>query len=319
MPSNLVTPLVVLIVLVVLLAIAIRSARSKRELQLRLDSMVRGGAQVATPKREAVASIRRKEDARSRHESITRILKVPTKLPLANIVSPAVIYAIGIILGFIVFWFGRYAVPLPAALLAGVASGAYVARSIFLWEVQRYQNKLLSQLPDTIQLVVSSTRAGLPISEAFRAIAQEMPSPTKDEFIRVGNEIALGSAADEALLSVHERTGLTEYAIFAVTIGVQSRSGGRLAETVQNLADTIRERLSLAARARALASESTMSAYIMAALPVICSLYMFWLKPEELMLLFTDPTGQHMAIIGAVSLVFGFFIMRRLIAGVAKD
>lgn len=308
-----------LLLQLIALVIAIRAARSKRDLRSRLDSMVMSGGQVAAPRREAVVSIRRREDARSKHEALARFLKVPTDLPLANVVSPTIIYTIGFVLGCIVFWFGRYAINPLLALIVGVASAAYIARNIFVWEVDRYQSKLLAQLPDTIQLVVSSTRAGLPISEAFRAIGQEMPSPTRDEFIRVCNEIALGSAPDEALLAVHERTGLTEYAIFAVTIGVQARSGGQLAETVQNLADTIRERLALAARARALASESTMSAYIMAALPVICSAYMFILKPEELMLLFTDPTGQEMAVGGTVSLIFGFFIMRRLIASVSKD
>jgi tight adherence protein B len=146
-----------------------------------------------------------------------------------------------------------------------------------------------------------------------------MPSPTCDEFVRVNNEMALGVAAEDALLSMHQRTGVTEYAIFAVTIGVQARSGGRLAETIQNLAETVRERLAIAARARALAGEAKISAYIMGALPVISAGLMSLVQPAELAPLFNDPRGVRMFMIGLITLFLGVVTMRQMIRGATRD
>ena len=210
---------------------------------------------------------------------------------------------------------GAGAVTLGVGLVAGVL----LARGIFGWEVGRYQTKLVTQLPDTIQLVVSATRAGSPVSEAFRAVAEEMPSPTHEEFTRVVNEIALGATPDEALLSMHQRTGVTEYAIFAVTIGVQSRSGGRLAETIQNLAEIVRERLVITARAKALSGEAKASGIIMAILPIVAGGIAAITQPDQIAMLFTDPRGKRLLAIGIITLLMGALTMRQLIKGATKD
>ena len=123
------------------------------------------------------------------------------------------------------------------------------------------------------------------------------------------------SPADQALLNMHRRTGVTEYAIFAVTIGVQSRSGGRLAETIQNLADTVRERLAIAARARALAGEAKISAIIMAALPVLAGGLLSFVQPGHLTPLFTDPRGIRMFVVGVATLFLGVVTMRQIVQG----
>jgi tight adherence protein B len=206
-----------------------------------------------------------------------------------------------------------------SSVVLGAVVWLMMVRGLFGWEVERYRNKLVRQLPDTVQLVVSATRAGLPVSEAFRAIAQEMASPTRDEFIRVDNEMALGTSPDEALLALHQRTGVTEYAIFAVTIGVQARSGGRLAETIHNLAETVRERLGIAGKARALAAEAKLSAIIMAILPVLAGMVQSVTQPKQFMMLFHDPRGLHMFAVGVVTLLLGAFTMQKLISGAIKD
>ena len=192
-------------------------------------------------------------------------------------------------------------------------------RMIFGWELARYRAKLVRQLPDAVQLVVSATRAGLPVTEAFQAIAMEMGSPTRDEFTRVWHELTMGVPPDQALLGMHRRTGVTEYAIFAVTIGVQMRSGGRLAETIQNLADTVRERLQIAARARALAGEAKVSAIIMGILPVIAGLLLSIARPGHLDPLFHDPRGIRMFLFGITTLILGALTMRQMIRGATKD
>jgi tight adherence protein B len=125
--------------------------------------------------------------------------------------------------------------------------------------------------------------------------------------------MSLGVAAEDALLGVHRRTRVTEYAIFAVTIGVQSKSGGRLAETIQNLAETVRQRLAIANRARALAGEAKISAIVLAALPFVAGAGLSVIQPGYLDPLFHDPRGNRMLVVAVVGMVLGIWTMRHMI------
>src|SRR6185295_7524387 len=94
-----------------------------------------------------------------------------------------------------------------------------------------------------------------PVNEAFRTVAKEMPQPTAGQFAVVCSELSLGMPPAEAVEAVYRRTQVAEYGIFAVTLAVQLKSGGALTETLQTLGDTVRQRVALAARAKALAGE----------------------------------------------------------------
>jgi tight adherence protein B len=250
---------------------------------------------------------------------LAKVINLPVDLPLAHVISPVWVFLVAGVAGAGVVWFGHLLVGWYISAGEGVVSAFLVLRWVFGWELGRYRAKLIRQLPDAVQLVISATRAGLPVTEAFQAIASEMPSPTRDEFVRVANEVALGVPAEDALLSMHRRTGVTEYAIFAVTIGVQQRSGGRLAETIQNLADMVRERLAIAARARALAGEAKGSAIIMAALPVVAGIMLSFIQPGHLDPLFHDPRGVRMLVFGVTTLFLGIMTMRQMIRGATRD
>jgi tight adherence protein B len=208
---------------------------------------------------------------------------------------------------------GRMALPSWALLPTALLTAMVVTRTLFKWQRDRYADRLLRQLPDTIELIVSAVRAGLPIAEALRAIAREMPDPTREQFARVIDELAVGRAPHEALLSVHDRTRVSEYAIFAVTLAVQNRSGGALAETLQILGDTVRQRVALAGRAKALAGQAQLSARVLAALPFAAGALMFVENPHALDPLFSDPRGQKLFVAGIVSLLLGILTMRRMI------
>jgi tight adherence protein B len=290
--------------------------RRRKALAERLEATVVSGGPL---RRAQDRDIRLRAQRRRRFEGLAHVFNMPVDLPLAHVVAPPMVFVLGGLLGWGTFQLSGVIVPWAVALLVGVGAGYGAIRTIFGWETARYRSKLVSQLPDTIQLVVSATRAGLPVSESFRAIAREMLSPTREEFQRVEAAMALGETPDEALLALHLRTGVPEYAIFAVTIGVQARSGGRLAETIQNLADTIRERLTVVGRAKALASEAKASAVIMGSLPFIAALLMYFLRPDQIRLLLYDPRGQHMLAFGIITLGLGIFTMRQLIAGVGKE
>src|SRR4029078_11394142 len=105
--------------------------------------------------------------------------------------------------------------------LAAAVVAIMVVRGLFGWQQRRLANQLFRQLPDTIELVTSTVRAGLPVNEAFRTIAREMPQPTAGQFAIVCSELSLGKPPEEAVEDIHRRTQVAEYAIFAVTLAVQ--------------------------------------------------------------------------------------------------
>jgi tight adherence protein B len=186
-------------------------------------------------------------------------------------------------------------------------------RGLFGWQQRRIANQLFRQLPDTIELVTSTVRAGLPVNESFRTIAREMPQPTAGQFAIVCSELSLGRPPEEAIEAVYRRTLVAEYAMFAVTLAVQAKSGGSLAETLQTLAETVRQRVALAARAKALAGEVIFSSRALSAAPLIVGGLLYWINPQTVDQLFYDPTGNVLLAYAVASVLVGHFVIRWMI------
>jgi tight adherence protein B len=210
-----------------------------------------------------------------------------------------------------------------AGPLGGTAAALLVAggtlRGLFRWQAGRHRDALFRQIPDAIGLIVRAIRAGLPMAEALRNVAAEAPSPTREQFARVVGEIAIGRPVDATLWNLYARTQLTEYAFFAVTLGLQSQTGGSLAETLDNLADMVRKRVALAGRARALSAEARMSALVLVALPVVTGLAISVMVPGYMNPLFNTELGRQMLMSGAALLVFGLLVIRSLIRSATRD
>lgn len=256
-------------------------------------------------------SIRRSEKG-SRGQSLARLVNYRAETPYA--LHPVYVVLAGVIAAAAVFYAnGLFGYPvLPVCIVATIAA-ITVMRGLFGWQQRRFADQLFRQLPDTIQLVTSTVRSGLPVNEAFRTIARDMPQPTAGQFAIVCSELNLGRPAEEAIEAVHQRTQVAEYAIFAVTLAVQLKSGGNLSETLQTLGDTVNQRVALAARAKALAGEVIFSSRALSFAPLIVGGVMYWLSPEMIELLFTDPTGKRLLAYAAVSVVTGHFVIRWMV------
>ena len=125
--------------------------------------------------------------------------------------------------------------------------------------------------------------------------------------------MALGKPPEEAVEGIYQRTQVAEYGFFAVTLGVQMKSGGGLAETLQTLGDTVRQRVGLAARAKALAGEVIFSARALSLAPFIVGGLLYLINPELVDLLFTDPTGRNMLAYAGTSVLIGTLVMRWMV------
>jgi len=227
----------------------------------------------------------------------------PEFVLLAGVIAAAAIFYANSLLGFSILYVS----------LAAVIVAVMVVRGLFGWQQRRLANQLFRQLPDTIELVTSTVRSGLPVHEAFRTISREMPQPTAGQFATVCSELSLGRPPEEALEDVYRRTRVAEYGIFAVTLAVQMKSGGRLSETLETLGDTVRQRVALAARAKALAAEVIFSSRALSCAPLIMGGLLYWINPQTVDLLFYDPTGRTLLTYAVASVIMGTLVIRWMI------
>jgi tight adherence protein B len=227
----------------------------------------------------------------------------PAYALLAGAIAAAAIFYANSLLGFSILY-----VSLAAAIVA-----IMVVRGLFGWQQHRLANQLFRQLPDTIQLVTSTVRSGLPVHEAFRTIAREMPQPTAGQFAIVCSELSMGGRPEEAVKAVYLRTRVAEYGIFAVTLAVQMKTGGSLAETLQTLGETVSQRVAMAARAKALAGEVIFSSRALSCMPLIVGGLLYLLSPQSVDLLFTDPTGNMLLAYAVASVVIGSLVIHWMV------
>jgi len=188
-----------------------------------------------------------------------------------------------------------------------------MCRGFFGWIVGRRRKLLIQQFPDALAMIVRSVRVGIPVLGAITAVAHEAQPPTSLEFTRLADDLSVGVALDEAATEMGVRNGLPEYRFFAIAISLQSRAGGGLSETLENLADLIRKRLELRERGHALSSEARTSALILGALPVVMGGGLGTLSPNYMSVMFTTSTGHKLLAVAILSLVCGGLTMRTII------
>jgi tight adherence protein B len=185
------------------------------------------------------------------------------------------------------------------------------------WDGKR-RDRMLSQFPDALGLIVRTVRVGIPVMEGVRAVAREASEPTREEFRLLVEEVTIGVSVDVALRAMAERTGLAEYRFFATAVAVQMQTGGGLSDALDILADVVRKRLALRDRGFALTSEARASAWVLGLMPFFVSGIMMVASPGYLDVLFTTATGNMLLGIGVLSLGIGVGIMRLMIRQTLK-
>ncbi|MCC7266360.1 MAG: type II secretion system F family protein [Caulobacteraceae bacterium] len=295
-------------------AAALFGAAGNRRMKERVRAAGVGAKEAEAAAASNIPSIRLAAPTENRLLALLiRLVGFSPEVPQAQIVPwPAVVMA-GLAAALLAYWRTRGLVGPFGAAPIGWLAGGFVVRLIFRWQHRRYSGALFNQIPDALGLVVRAIRAGLPMGAALRSVSREMAAPTKDEFARVVGEIAIGRPIDQAIWRVYDRSGITEYAFLSVTLGLQSQTGGSLAETLENLADLVRKRVAMAQRASALAAEAKASAIILIILPFICVIAMTIIRPGHLSTFFTDPAGFRMMVVGLTLMGLGIVTIRWLI------
>lgn len=177
----------------------------------------------------------------------------------------------------------------------------------------RRSNKLSEQLPDALDMMARSLRAGHALTSSFKLVSSEMPSPINTEFARAFEEQNLGMPFERVVAQMTKRAPANrDLKIFAVSVIVQKETGGNLVEIIEKIAETIRARYRFYGKLRTLTAEGRMSSYVLAALPICTGIFISYSNPEYSRLLISDPIGKAALAYAAVTWVVGLVWMRSM-------
>jgi tight adherence protein B len=183
-----------------------------------------------------------------------------------------------------------------------------------MWKRNQRSTKLSQQLPDALEMMARSLRAGHALSSAFKMVATEMPTPVGMEFARAFEAQELGMPFEKAVADMTRRAPENQdLKIFALSVIVQKETGGNLVEIIEKIADTVRLREKFQGKLRGLTAEGRMSSYILGALPFVSLLFMLFGNRTYLMPMFEEPIGHYVLAYGIISWSLGFIWMRKMI------
>lgn len=225
--------------------------------------------------------------------------------PSELLVVMALAAGVGGLAGFV---FGQWTGAALGGFVLGLAPWGYLkARQA------RRKKGLTQQLPDALDLICASLRAGYGFVQAVGTVAREMAPPLRDEARRLADEVRLGLSLDAALQRMMERTGTHDFELMCSAVQIQTRTGGNLAEVLGNLSQVIRARIRLAGEIAALTAEGRLSAGILLALPLVFAGILSYLSPGYLRPLVLEPFGQVLLAAGAVLMALGAVLIHKML------
>lgn len=228
-------------------------------------------------------------------------------------VTPAEFIAGSMAVGLVGSLFGRSFASSPVLLVFFGSLFAMAPAMVAKVVGTKRLAKLQTQLPDTLTVLASSLRAGHSFLQALEAVAQEVPEPSATEFNRAVNEIRLGRESQDALEDMATRAGSADLKWTVLAISIQREVGGNLAEVLDTVAQTIREREQVRRQVDVLSAEGRLSMAVLAGLPIAMALYMSAVNPEYVGLLFSSRLGIVMVTVGAAMWVLGFLWMKKVV------
>jgi tight adherence protein B len=210
--------------------------------------------------------------------------------------------------GMLAFRFSP-ALAVPGGLLVGL----WLPHMVVGWMGGRRAMRFTMLFPEAIGLMVRGVKSGLPITESFQIVGQEVPDPVGLEFRRICDLIRVGQPVDQVLWEAARRVATPELKFLVVTLSVQRETGGNLAETLENLDNILRRRRQMRLKIKAMSSEARASAMIIGALPFVMMTLLSVVNNEYVSLLFTAHRGHIMLGVGAASMTFGIGIMSKMV------
>jgi tight adherence protein B len=175
-------------------------------------------------------------------------------------------------------------------------------------------NKFQRQLPDALELIGRSLKAGHAFTQGMRMVGDEFADPMGPEFEKTLDEINFGVPVHEALYNLISRVDCPDLKFFVVSVNVQRETGGNLAEIVNNISRLVRERFKFHGRVKVLAAEGKLTAYILLGLPIAVGLLINAFNPDYMTTLLETPEGKNMMYGGGFSMFLGALCIKKMIS-----
>jgi tight adherence protein B len=270
-------------------------------------------AEIQSSRKKSVANtLREMEDRQRADKKVTIGLRLKRaglkQTPRDFYVASGVL---GVLLGAVSLLF--FGVPLMGAAVASFLGAFGIPRWVVAKMTTRRQQKFISQLSNAIDVIVRGIKSGLPLNECLQVIARESPEPIASEFREVVEQQRLGVPLADGLERMSELLPLAEVRFLTIVIGIQQQAGGNLSEALANLSSVLRDRQMLALKVKALSAEAKASAMVLASLPPGVMFMVYISSPDYMMPLFTTLPGRFMVVGGALWMLMGVLVMRKMI------
>lgn len=196
--------------------------------------------------------------------------------------------------------------------VCGVVAAALPFMHVW-WKRKKRFDAFLEHLPDALDLMSRALSAGHAFSEALHMISVEMPEPIASEFRKTYEEQNLGLSLKLALENLTQRIPLLDLRMCVTAILIQRETGGNLAEILEKVAYTIRERFRILGDLKTLTTSSRMSAWLLCGLPIGVALVITFMNPEYMSVLWKDPRGHYLIAAAMMMQVTGMLIVRKIL------
>lgn len=307
-------------------AIALIAGGGQSEVEERMDHYVSTGGAITVASDQRPA--RRERDVADRiDEAIAgrgftnriraRIAKADAKLRVSEYIALMIIS--GAIVGFVAYLFFERSLILGA--LFGFA-GVFIPRIYLGFAARRRLRAFEGQLSDTLNLWVNALRSGYSVLQAMEAIATELPPPVSVEFERVVQEVRLGLSVPQALANMLRRMPSEDLDLVVTAVNIQREVGGNLAEVLDIISFTIRERVRIKGEIATLTAQGRLSGWILSVLPIALAFILLginrdymselWVR-EEPIIANLVPCGWIVIAIGLIMMAFGIFVIQKIV------
>ncbi len=269
----------------------------------------------------ALASINKAVEQRDFGANLARELaRADLKLKVSEYLGIWALTTVGVPVVFFVVGFAISSLQSPIALLGGLLLGFMAPR---IWLGRRKSGRLSAfnkQLPDTITLIANALRAGSSFLQAIELVVRESSPPISTEFGRVIREVNLGLPFDTAMENMVRRLRSEDFELMATAINIQHSVGGNLAEILDSIAFTIRERVRIKGEIRTLTAQQRLSGYVVGGLPFGLAAFIYLAAPTFFDPMFDDkvavaglPAGIIILGAGVLMMMLGFMAIRKIV------
>jgi tight adherence protein B len=223
-------------------------------------------------------------------------------------------YMVSVIMGIVTAFVLFLTTFNPIMILVGFFVGSI---GLPRWFIQFKKNRrikaFVNEFPNAIDVITRGIKAGLPLGDCMRIIANEGVAPVGPEFRIIMETQALGVPLSEAVAKLYDRMPCAESNFFGIVLAIQQKTGGNLSETLANLSKVVRERRKMRDKIQAVSMEAKASAAIIGSLPFVVTILVYLTSPKYIELLFITNAGKVALVAGGIWMLLGILTMRKMI------